>query len=799
MPVKPKHIVLTACLVGAGAFAAHAGKTAQAGKRLKLFIESVKPAWPNGGMLPVTLTLRLYNHTDTPITVKHLAISLFQRERGSDWSSIGANAPQDMQIPAGESLRSITVNVGLFDLGITAFGAIRSLVESKMLNTDLRVVVEGTVLGFRRTLTEQEFLFSEGQNLQGLGLVANHRRKINPKDTYAKYFDGLDSVGKTVGLPDGTQSDTQKDIARLAKEFAWQVKRLAPILAGNNLEITSENIWKHCYQNYQYRPDAKDREQVRSPTRSYKDRVWGIDCDCFATLISAILQNLGIRHWIRMTAYTEDGAWGHIYIVVPKRPAANPEKREDYYVIDPVLDRYDHEQPFNRGEAKDLEVMPSRDIKTRREFLNGPTPQAEARETATAMAPTQFTVATNTLVDAPGDGASLERADYENFMALQKQQLVETLEMLEQDPILAAQSGVSEFEVQGMVDLLAVWDDPVQRFRLLDSLVDQEVQRGGGIVPLISDWEASDGQVVHLNGQGLKGFFANIKKEVDKVVQAVKNSKFGKAIDRAHNKLINSKEGKVLGTASHIITRLNPVIAAVRGGVIHAVLKDEGNMASRMHVGWLKQHEAIRKKIPLSVWREAVAANKKIEYHWRSFGGQVSKLYEAVKKGQGKKGLGEPALAAGVTIAGVIALITAILNAVNWDAIHQANSDGSLDVGKVLTSVDPNAIQTALEQFQKGSSSQNTSKGGKTSRNGGFDFDAIMQVAKGAQEAISSRTGATVAPSNNLVIPNTQRSTQPTTPTNILGNINPWVFGGGLALALGGTIYHIHQSNKSAH
>ena len=68
-------------------------------------------------------------------------------------------------------------------------------------------------------------------------------------------------------------------------------------------------------------------EQVRRPLRTLYDQKG--DCDCFATLIGSILENLGIKYKFRVAAYQR--GWQHDYVIVPYE--------NGYYTVDPVLDQ----------------------------------------------------------------------------------------------------------------------------------------------------------------------------------------------------------------------------------------------------------------------------------------------------------------------------------------------------------------------------------------------------------------------------------------------------------------------------
>jgi hypothetical protein len=159
--------------------------------------------------------------------------------------------------------------------------------------------------------------------------------------------------GATVTIKKGaTVGDTVQFIPKAVQLTLAQTAKIAQVLKGNDLYATCSNIWHFLYGHIAYQKDEAGHEQIRSPSRSWRDRHSGIDCDCFSVFISSILSNLGIKHLLRITKYSQD-YFQHIYPVVPY---AN-----GYIIMDCVTDRFDYEVPYS--EKKDFTM----DL----QFLNG--------------------------------------------------------------------------------------------------------------------------------------------------------------------------------------------------------------------------------------------------------------------------------------------------------------------------------------------------------------------------------------------------------------------------------------------
>jgi hypothetical protein len=197
------------------------------------------------------------------------------------------------------------------------------------------------------------------------------QRKIRDGREYGHLFPKAQGGTEKV-KSNATLEDTLALLPDAVRRFAWQAAGIAARLRGEGLRDTCRNVWEFCYHHFQYKPDAWPKEQIRTPARSWHDRVAGIDCDCYSVLISCILSNLGIPHRFRIAKYDipgeRDPPFQHIYVVVPTEDGC--------IIIDPVTDRFDHEVPprQTREIRMDLEILngtPARGIDQRDLFGGG--------------------------------------------------------------------------------------------------------------------------------------------------------------------------------------------------------------------------------------------------------------------------------------------------------------------------------------------------------------------------------------------------------------------------------------------
>jgi len=177
-------------------------------------------------------------------------------------------------------------------------------------------------------------------------MQAKGKRSIKGGREYDQYFQA--AMGQVETLSQVT--DTDDTIAKIKRNVLKQYKstgRLADTLKGKELGETCKNIWNFCYTYIQYQLDTPGVEEIETPAYIWSRRE--TDCDGYTTIISCLLLNLKIPHFLRVTAYSGD--WQHIYIIVPKSGDVKAEysrfrNRRDYFVIDPVTDANDYEAPY---------------------------------------------------------------------------------------------------------------------------------------------------------------------------------------------------------------------------------------------------------------------------------------------------------------------------------------------------------------------------------------------------------------------------------------------------------------------
>ncbi|NPA44693.1 MAG: hypothetical protein GXO49_04095 [Chlorobi bacterium] len=169
-------------------------------------------------------------------------------------------------------------------------------------------------------------------------------RPLESKKKYDRFFPNVECEIKELGK--GDTDFGVKKMKEWATKYSWQAEKIAKHLRTGSLLKTLENVHRFIYNNFQYSPDYED-QHIQSIACAWKMRENGINCKGYTTIASSILQQLGIKHYIRKVSY--DGTnYTHVFIVVP---VDNKE-----IIIDGTLPQFNYTTPYIKN--KDLEIMP---------------------------------------------------------------------------------------------------------------------------------------------------------------------------------------------------------------------------------------------------------------------------------------------------------------------------------------------------------------------------------------------------------------------------------------------------------
>jgi hypothetical protein len=463
-----------------------------------------------------------------------------------------------------------------------------------------------------------------------------------------------DADGKDkVFIRDGEVKDTVRLIERVVWTYIDDTKALAAYLKQDTTAKTLEALWNFLYHNIQYKLDEPGLEQLRRPARSWKDRLTGIDCDCFSIFCSSVLCNLQIPHKLRITKYSKPH-WQHIYVIVPKSGS------KDHWTIDAVLGKFNYEKAYSckKDFAMNLngidvavlsgtEDISSAASDTGRIVMNR---MQVAAANDPALNAAVFGVdlqGLGILADETYLSGTIRDADLEAGLY---RYLVATRHAVAQHPVTAYVSGYNQQELVRMLDYaIHYWftgkrDMALGQLMTNEALLDQ-IEGFGNLEGFISDEELYGDDDI-LTGD-----------EEDSLGKA-KAGKPGKK-----KKGFFKKVGAGLKKAGKGIMKFNPATIAARNGFLLALKLNIGKMSSKLKWGYASAQQAKAKNISPAVVAQAKAAITKVEKLFTKLGGNPKNMRSTILSGKKGKldGLGELGV---VPLAAAVAAATPIITAV---------------------------------------------------------------------------------------------------------------------------------------
>lgn len=478
-------------------------------------------------------------------------------------------------------------------------------------------------------------------------------------------------VKDTVVMDEGEVKDTLRFIELVVWESIKDTKKVAELLKQSTLEETLTAVWEFLYHNIQYKLDRPGLEELRKPSRSWHDRITGIDCDCFSIFCSSILCNLGIPHHFRVTRYSQDH-WQHIYVIVPKATDTG------HYTIDAVLGQFDYEKPYTQ--KMDF-AMSLNGIKIA--VLSGvddisPAVNDTGRIVMNSM---QLAAANNVALHAAIFGVDLQGlgilAGEEYLLGAVKnpdiekglyRYLVATRQAIAENPVTAYVAGYNQQEIIKMLDYAILYWFTDKRDQALGQLIANEAildQIGGfgNLESLLGDDDLyGDDDILTGDEDGLSG-----KSKKDK--------------PKKKKKGFFKKIGGALKKVGKGIMRFNPATIAARNGFLLALKMNIGKMSTRLKWAYATPQQASANKISTVTVAKAKKALEKIEKLFEKIGGKKNNLKKAILSGKKGKlsGLGHlgiiPVAAA---VAAATPLITAVIKILKDSGL--AKKDENIDI-----------------------------------------------------------------------------------------------------------------------
>lgn len=473
-------------------------------------------------------------------------------------------------------------------------------------------------------------------NRYAIGSITSGYRAIQNGDRFNHHFPNANSNDEIV-IENGEVEDTVELMKKVVWRYIDDTKSIAKTLKGQTKDQTCKQIWNFLYHHIQYKLDKHGLEQLRRPARSWKDRVKGIDCDCFSIFASSILTNLQIPHSFRITKY--GGLhFQHVYVVVPSGNGV--------IIIDPVLSKFNYEKPYTQNKdfpmnLKGIDVAvlsgTNNDIENVLAGFDELDALGEASENKQLEAMYNYLVSTrnaiannpNTVAHIEDPRAFIQMLDYAiQYWHTDKRD--EALEILAQnEDKLNLQNGFSGHE-----------DDEDEYY--------------------IDDYSL---------GRTRRGFFKRVGNFAKKV---------GSGVKKAATKAVKA------------VVRYNPVSVTARLGFLAAMKINLKKMAEKLKWAYASQAQAARKGVSASQWQRSKVALAKVEKLYADkLQGSRTALRDAILKGRAGglngeidpgaydlSGLGEP-ISIGASIAAATPVIIAAVKIMKDSGLFNQDEDTS--------------------------------------------------------------------------------------------------------------------------
>ena len=485
-----------------------------------------------------------------------------------------------------------------------------------------------------------------------IGNITSGYRPIKNGDKYNRYFPKPDVKDRVI-IEDGEVSQTVDLMKKVVWKYINDTKKIAPLLKGNTIAQSCDNIWNFLYHHIQYQLDQDGLEQLRRPARSWHERNEGIDCDCFSIFASSILTNMGIPHKFRITKY-DSNVYQHVYVVVPNAGGD--------HIIDPVLSKANYEKPYSQ--KKDF-TMSINGINVA--VLSGPGEQD------------LFDAVLATHLDGVGLGTLNEKQELDAMY----RHLVATRNAVAQNPEFIAMIEDPKAFLKMLNYAIKYWNTP-NRNRALTVLakIEDQFNIKNGLSGIEDEFDSEDEELLgSWFSKRVKGFFRHIKKVAHKI-------------------------GKGLSKLKKPFIRFNPLTIAARGGFLLALKLNIKKMASRLKWAYASHSQATKHGISESYRQRSISALKRIEKLFvDKLYGKKSSLKKAILKGkagnlngvveedQDLQGLGVVFTAAGIgtAVAAAVPIIVKVMKVLKSSGLMKKHESEKVDVKQIKAEAVQNA------------------------------------------------------------------------------------------------------------
>ena len=383
--------------------------------------------------------------------------------------------------------------------------------------------------------------------------------------------------GKTL-MGYGFETATLTELNNACKYYK-QVEKLAKHLKGDSPLQSAFNVWYFLHENIIYNYDTEGQEEIRTPARSWADRLTGIDCDCLAVLTACLLFNMGYKPKFEIVGFNNNNCYSHIFVNL------------DGLAIDRVLPTF-LKRPDGITNTKIMEI-PVFELNGGDELINDCLLNGIYQSTLKKV---------------------VDNANSNDIINLRKIELLNNLQ----------NSDTNAFKLASILMPYVSLIDDDGNFYFTDSVIADSAELADNRLYELYTSGASDSEKENFLKQFVSAF-REIQIEVESGNKPFVNVKIQNVFSKPFTVEGNMIEKKLI--------TLNPNFNRIKEAILFLLSVNYADLAKKIAVGLLPLDRVVNNGYNEEKWENAKIANAKLFEFWRLIGGDTALLIENIKDG----------------------------------------------------------------------------------------------------------------------------------------------------------------------
>lgn len=383
--------------------------------------------------------------------------------------------------------------------------------------------------------------------------------------------------GKTL-MGYGFENATLTELNNACKYYK-QVEKLAKHLKGDSPLQSAFNVWYFLHENIIYNYDTEGQEEIRTPARSWADRLTGVDCDCLAVLTACLLFNMGYKPKFEIVGFNNNNCYSHIFVNL------------DGLAIDRVLPTF-LKRPDGITNTKIMEI-PVFELNGGDELINDCLLNGIYQSTLKKV---------------------VDNANSNDIINLRKIELLNNLQ----------NSDTNAFKLASILMPYVSLIDDDGNFYFTDSVIADSAELADNRLYELYTSGASDSVKENFLKQFVSAF-REIQIEVEGGNKPFVNVKIQNVFSKPFTVEGNMIEKKLI--------TLNPNFNRIKEAILFLLSINYADLAKKIAAGLLPLDRVVNNGYNEEKWENAKIANAKLFEFWRLLGGDTALLIENIKDG----------------------------------------------------------------------------------------------------------------------------------------------------------------------